>query len=254
MHHEYRKGKSAGVIVRFPLIAPRSRRRLFGLGLEALGAALWLRGAGSSVNAAIAINDATDVDDLLEQIHSLLNSLKAPQLASFMNEWPRTGQRRATVPASLDVLRWMSRVKANAPDFSSTLVRTLSRATPLLNWRQTYKQPAVGATFLANYGYTEIVGLAGPLPSSRLACGFLLLGPMTTYPPHHHEAEEIYVPLSGTASWLHGDQHWREELPGAVIHHMSNESHAMRTAAEPLLALYLWRSNNLNQKSSLDAS
>jgi len=45
---------------------------------------------------------------------------------------------------------------------------------------------------------------------------------------------------------------WLDESPGTVIHHASNEPHAMRTGTQPLLALYLWRSDNLNQKSRLD--
>jgi quercetin dioxygenase-like cupin family protein len=122
----------------------------------------------------------------------------------------------------------------------------------MLNWHQTYQQPIVGATFLDNYGYTELAGLTGPVPSQRLAVGFLLLGPSTTYPRHDHEAEEIYVPLSGTAAWRHGNLGWREESPGTVIHHASNEPHAMRTGIQPLRALYLWRSDDLNQKSHLD--
>ena len=36
---------------------------------------------------------------------------------------------------------------------------------------------------------------------------------------------------------------------GEVIHHPSNVSHAMRTGAEPLLAIYLWRGGPLAQKS-----
>ncbi len=87
--------------------------------------------------------------------------------------------------------------------------------------------------------------------SKTLACGFLLLGPRTFYPRHRHEAEEIYLPLSGTAEWQQGDAIWREHPPGTIIHHSSEEPHAMRTHAQPLLALYLWRSANLKQKARL---
>ena len=79
-----------------------------------------------------------------------------------------------------------------------------------------------------------------------------MLGPATLYPHHRHEAEEIYVPLSGTAAWQRGDAIWREHPPGTLIHHLSEEPHAMRTGEEPLLALYLWRSSDLAQKARLD--
>jgi hypothetical protein len=58
--------------------------------------------------------------------------------------------------------------------------------------------------------------------------------------------------LSGTAEWQQGDAGWQERTPGTVIHHASEEPHAMRSGAQPLLALYLWRSNDLNQKARLD--
>jgi Dimethlysulfonioproprionate lyase len=117
-----------------------------------------------------------------------------------------------------------------------------------MEWRQTYAVPDVSTAFLMNYGWSEIVGLRGELPSDRIACGFLLLGPSTYYARHSHAAEEIYVPLSGTALWQQAESPWREHLPGSVIHHDSNEPHAMRTQTQPLLALYLWH-GNLQQKS-----
>ena len=222
-----------------------SRRKIFALGLGALSAALWQP-------ATSGAHGEPNIDQLLEQTHAFLISLNAPGLIPFLSDWPRTSQRRANVPASLSVLSWLPQIKANAPPSSATLVGELSKLSAVLTWHQTYKQPMVGAAFLDNYGYTELLGLTGPVPSQHLACGFLLLGPSTMYPRHRHEAEEIYVPLSGTAAWQHGTQGWREESPGTVIHHASDEPHAMRTGIQPLLALYLWRSDNLNQKSRLD--
>jgi hypothetical protein len=221
------------------------------LGLGALSAALW-RPAITSTNGTHGTNPAPTIDDLLAQTYAFLISLKAPDLTPFLANWPHTRERRANTPASLSVVSWLPRIKANAPASCATMIGALLRLTPELTWHQTYKQPIVGAVFLDNYGYTELAGLTGPVPSQRLACGFLLLGPSTTYPRHRHEAEEIYVPLSGTAAWQHGSEGWHDEPPGTLIHHASNEPHAMRTGIQPLLALYLWQSDNLNQKSRLD--
>jgi len=143
------------------------------------------------------------------------------------------------VPASLPVLRWLPQIKVNAPPSSATLVGQLSKLSTVSTWHQTYKQPAVGAAFLDNYGYTELLGLTGPGPQPNIwPVGSCCWVPSTTYPRHRHEAEEIYVPLSGTAAWQHGNQGWLDESPGTVIHHASNEPHAMRTGVQPLLALY----------------
>ena len=120
-----------------------------------------------------------------------------------------------------------------------------------MHWAQTYGASEAEAHFLRNYGWTELLGTVGPGVSQGLACGFLLLGPGVLYPRHAHEAEELYVPLSGLAEWQQGDELWREQIPGAVIQHEPREPHAMRTRVQPLLALYLWRGTGLGQKAKL---
>jgi Dimethlysulfonioproprionate lyase len=191
----------------------------------------------------------TAYEHLIERTHALLGSMRAGVLKAFLAEWPVTNERRAVVPSALPVLRWLPEVQADAPASTLELVNDLCRAAPGMAWRQTYTASEVGAAFLENYGWSEIVGLSGGLASERIACGFLLLGPETHYRRHRHEAEEVYIPLAGTASWQQGDGRWRERAPGTVIHHASDEPHAMRTGARALLALYLWRSANLHQKA-----
>jgi Dimethlysulfonioproprionate lyase len=216
-----------------------------------------------SVGAAIAwvaalepvwASDAATAASLISPTHALLRSLQAPALAPFLAEWPvatadSPSDQRAVVPSTLPVLRFLPDVKSSAPAFSRNLVHDIGRAAPSMAWRRTYTEADVGAAFLQNYGWSELVGTSGPLPSERVACGFLVLGPQTHYPKHQHEAEEVYIPLFGTASWQQGAGGWDQCAPGTVIHHDRNEPHAMRTGASPLLALYLWRSADLRQKA-----
>jgi hypothetical protein len=193
--------------------------------------------------------------------HRLLRSLDEPSLAPFLADWPdlsdsppvASGLRLPDVESdsTLPVLRCLPDFAADQSGFGAFLVADLCRNHHLLMWRQTYAAGDVGDAFLRNYGYAEIVGMKS-IPSRRIACGFLILGPSTLYPRHRHEAEEIYIPLSGTARWEQSDAVWRERRPGAVIHHASDEPHSMQTGAEPLLALYIWRSKQLNQKARLD--
>ena len=176
-----------------------------------------------------------------------------PALAPFLADWPRTSQQRMITASHLPVLRWLPEIARDAAPFGFELVAEMCRAAPSLAWRQTYTAQDLGRAFLDNYGWSEILGSGnGPLASERIACGFLILGPSTHYPRHRHEAEEIYLPLSGTAAWQQGDAVWRERVPGTLIHHASDEPHAMRTGGRPLLALYLWRSDDLGQKAQLE--
>jgi mannose-6-phosphate isomerase-like protein (cupin superfamily) len=199
--------------------------------------------------AAWAGTSAVDLSALAQR---LLSGLNGTLLRKFLESWPDTAIRRPSIASTVPVLKYLSAVNDHAPTFALPFVTALIAAAPELAWRRSYSPQEVGTKFFDNYGWTELVGLTGPVPSEHLACGVLLLGPHVTYPRHHHEAEEIYVPLSGTARWLRGTQNWMLRPPGSIIHHQAYQQHAMRTGNEPLLALYLWRSSRLDQKSQLD--
>jgi hypothetical protein len=190
---------------------------------------------------------------IAEQIKLLLENLRQPPLARFLADWPCNSQGRAVPSGGLPVLRWLPQIAGDPAAFAAPLVAAVAHAAPSMGWRQTYSAQTLDAAFLDNYGWCEIFGAYGPLTSERIACGFLLLGPSTHYPRHRHEAEEMYLPLSGTAAWQQGDAVWRDRPPGTLIHHACNEPHAMRTHANPLLALFLWRSVDLAQVARLDA-
>lgn len=181
---------------------------------------------------------------------ALLKSFRSPLVGDFLSLWPdQTVPLRHPVPTALPVLEALPIACAAAEPFAAGLCSAVLHAAPMLEWRQTYTEHDFGPRFLERYGWTELIGRRGPFPSDRLAAGFLLLGPDTEYPPHRHEAEEIYIPLSGHALWLKNDSGWLPRPPGELVHHAPWTRHAMRTRQDPLLALYLWRGGNLTQKS-----
>lgn len=189
---------------------------------------------------------------IFARIERLLESLRQPALAPFLEHWPRACATRTSVTGSLPVLRWLAQIEASESRFAADLIAAVCRDAPSLAWRQTYTAGQLGRDFLDNYGWSEIIGGSGPVASERVACGFLLLGPATHYPRHRHAAEELYLPLSGTALWQQGDAVWREHPPGTLIIHAGDEPHAMRTGSDPLLALYLWRGTNLAGKARIE--
>ena len=194
---------------------------------------------------------------------------EAAALARFLADWPASasqpsceqiGSRAALHPpavhpparAPLPVLRWLPQLTMQAGRFGDAFLETLRAAAESLAWRQTYTQDEVGEEFLRNYAWAELSRPGSGIGAAQISCGVLVLGPNTFYPPHRHEAEEIYLPLAGTAEWLKGDGVWRHRRPGNLIHHSSEETHAMRTGEQPLLAMYLWRSADLGQNARLD--
>ena len=186
---------------------------------------------------------------LLAATRRFLDDQSCEQLAPFLAEWPAISSSRDTPPSSLPVLRHLPATAGHTIFSTADLAATLRQHSDACAWRQTYAAADLPPEFLDNYGWTELIGQRGPTASDRIACGFLLLGPATHYPSHRHAAEEIYVPLAGTAAWQRGDANWQDQPPGTRIHHPSWMLHAMRTHATPLLALYLWRGGDLAQKS-----
>jgi hypothetical protein len=204
-------------------------------------------------------------EKLAERARALLASFDEPRIAPWLAVWPSDRQLRDTasaspVPArSLPVLQWLPRAAQAAPAFSAELCGMLADAAAHIEWRQTYSQAdvasgAIEAAFLDRYGWCEVISPRAAIGSDGIVCGFLLLAPDTYYPSHRHAAEELYVPLSGSAAWRqgHGDSNgdWQQRQPGTLIHHASFEPHAMRTDADPLLALYIWHGGNVRAKAS----
>jgi mannose-6-phosphate isomerase-like protein (cupin superfamily) len=194
------------------------------------------------------------VANLVVQARRLLGSLYAPRLAPFLGLWPAAPSRHRETPKAVPVMGHLSAVKESAPAFCAPFVTAFVEAAPTLAWSRSFTVEDVGEKFMDNYGWTDLLGQSGSAPDERLACGVLLLGPDVHYPPHLHEAEEMYIPLSGTAQWSQGGRDWQQRSPGTMIHHLPHEVHAIQTGNEPLLAMYLWRSNNLEQRSRLTRS
>jgi len=156
---------------------------------------------------------------------------------------------RSLAPRGLACLRHLDRIAERAAGDERRLAGLLAGGRDGLAWGQTYTEADFGAGFLDNYGWMELAGTRGHFVSEAVAAGFLLLGPQTHYPDHHHVAEEIYIPLTGGTLWSMGGGAPAARPAGEAIRHPSGVSHAMRTGDEPLLALYLWRGGDLAQHS-----
>lgn len=188
------------------------------------------------------------MDRLLEFVRRAFASV--PEAAAFLADWPAVGERREIVAGALPVCDWIPALQAGTgPDDTAVVVAQLQRVAADLSWRQTYGAGDFGAAFLQGYGWSEFIGLRGPVPSETIACGVLLLAPGISYPSHAHAAEEVYLPISGVAEWQNGAGDFARVPVGQAIHHPSWTPHAMRTGDQALAALYLWRGGDLAAKS-----
>ena len=184
----------------------------------------------------MAVKLSTYRDLLAEALAAL-----APHLPEGVR--PPIGSHEAADPPEARHLPVLANLPELAP-LTSAATHNLAEAAiavaPGLCWRQTYDGRNVAPTFLARYGWAELLGPYGIFASDSARLGFLLLGKDTLYPAHAHAAEELYLVLAGTADWQKGQEPWQPMPPGTAIHHTPHLPHAMRTSAEPMLAMYLW--------------
>lgn len=197
---------------------------------------------------------ARNIISLIDTVKRFLEHLDDDHINSFLADWPPADNHRmrSNTPHALPVLAWLPMaVKAAGPD-GEVLVRKLASLADQIAWAQTYTAEDFGSGFLEKYGWTELIGQRGPIVSSRIACGFLILGPRIEYPRHSHEAEEVYVPLTGQTLWQQDHQKWACHKSCRPIYHAPRVTHAMRTEDVPLLSLYLWRGADLTEKSHIE--
>ena len=194
-----------------------------------------------------------DIIALIIEIRTFLKDLHDSQLEPFLRDWPASHCRARPVSANpLPVLSYMPAAVKAADKKTESIVTMLSSLASQIAWGQTYSEQDCGTRFLEKYGWTEFIGLRGPIANNHMACGILFLGPRTEYPLHSHEAEEVYIPLTKHTLWRQGRQGWVERPAGLPISHAAWEPHGMQTKLAPLLAVYLWRKGNLVQKSHIE--
>jgi len=199
------------------------------------------------------MNLENELNSFVISIRRYLEAFSSSRLKPFLKDWPAVPfKMRQASPNYLPVLSYLPAALKAAHDQSRPIVQMLVSLSPNLAWGQTYAAGDFGPDFLERYGWTELIGLRGPIPSERIACGFLLLGPEVEYPRHSHEAQEVYIPMTHKTLWQRGNQAWTAHTAGTPRRHKPWEWHAMRTGSHPLLALFLWQGGNLVQKSRIE--
>jgi quercetin dioxygenase-like cupin family protein len=137
---------------------------------------------------------------------------------------------------------------AGGNESTAALLDAISPVIRFLPWRYSYPTRDDAPDLGQNIAFAEIIGPEAPFRSDNVCLGLTLIGPETLYPAHRHPATELYHVVAGTATWtLDGVSH--NYPPGTFILHPSQAIHAMRTHAEPLLAIYSWSGSDVRTTS-----
>ncbi len=169
--------------------------------------------------------------------------------SSFLPVLDFDSPTRNLEPRTLPVLSFLPQLANQVGGEFRELIDVMLELAPDLHFGQTYSAEDFGEAFLQQYGWIKFLGPDAYWHSDIISGGFIILGDSITYPEHWHKAEELYIPISGSAEWYHQDHGWQLKQPGSLILHQSNVKHGMRTIGEPLMALYIWCGGNLIQKS-----
>lgn len=112
-----------------------------------------------------------------------------------------------------------------------------------LPWTSAKEFRVAPKSFRGNYHFVPIVGPKDLILSDQFRTGIFLQDADTYYPSHMHEAEELYLPLSGTALWQKDNNEFSATKSGQLIHHLPYQPHATWTKDAPMLAVWAWVGN-----------
>ena len=106
-----------------------------------------------------------------------------------------------------------------------------------LAWSRRRTATPADEPFYSSHANAMIIGPGGIEERSDVQVGVSVMAPHVLYPDHDHPPQEAYVALSG-GQWWNAAMDWTEPGPGGIVYNPPGIRHAMRSGAEPLLALW----------------
>ncbi|MEM7236770.1 MAG: dimethylsulfonioproprionate lyase family protein, partial [Pseudomonadota bacterium] len=170
---------------------------------------------------------------LLAAIQSYVAECADPAMARFKDGIADWGTEWVEIaPAPLPVSDMLDPMLAQSVRGTHALVDAFQRHRSTRKWEQSYTRAdrVVSDEMLSGYGFAEVIGKNGPFLSTRVRAGLGLWGPGIDYPPHRHQAEEIYVPVAGEAVFRLGeDLAEARHGAGSTVYVRSMLTHGFRT-------------------------
>lgn len=200
------------------------------------------------MNLHQSISDLADAAKALLAVKAETMNLTTEQIASIR-------PYREVTPASVPVLPTL---RGPLPPMSlktQAVCEALQAAAPLMQWRRSYSEAdGFPKSYLDSYGWFDLAGPDGPYTADGLRIMFGYWGAGLHYPDHSHVQEEHYLVLAGSSWFRLGAQPYQRVGPGQVFHTPPNAVHAAKMQDEPLLAMAIWRAEDLTVRVHLTES
>lgn len=126
---------------------------------------------------------------------------------------------------------------ADAPSPLPQVASAFAAVEAGLRWYRRKNAEALGQPFFDGHANAMLVGPGGLEERDDVWVGVTVMAPNITYPDHDHPPEEVYIALS-RGEWWNAAMDWAEPGPGGIIYNPPGILHAMRSHAEPFLALW----------------
>lgn len=154
--------------------------------------------------------------------------------------------------ALLPVVELLPDSVARAGAETADVARALLEAARYLAWRQTYSEAdGFDRRYLDTYGWIDLAGPTGPYRADGIRVMMGYWGQGLRYPDHAHPPEEHYLVLAGSAWFRLSDQPFRRLGPGEIFHTPPGAVHSAEMRDEALLALAIWRAEDLSVRINL---
>ena len=125
----------------------------------------------------------------------------------------------------------------------TNLIGSLRAVSRQAAWRETYKGTPLFDQIMHRFGCFEIIGYDGFMRSNQMRSFMVYMPPGFHYPWHEHPAEQLYLVLSGEATFQQQGQPARRVTPGETVYHASGIPHATTTTDQPVVCYVLWRNH-----------
>lgn len=181
-------------------------------------------------------------DFAVAELHKLYAGL--PGLAEF-HPLPEMMVWADLKPSTVAGTQVFLKDPGRASDVTAPLVQSLLALADHAKWNHSYTEDEVGAAFLANYGWFELIGPHGHFRSDRSRIMFGYWGSGLWYDWHHHQSAELYVTLAGGATFLTEGRDPRNCVPGDIHEHKPMQNHAMQVNKDPIFAMAVWKGDGL---------
>ncbi len=123
------------------------------------------------------------------------------------------------------------------------LQKAIIDSSEAVHWRETYEGSSHETEFMKRWGCFSIIGDRAPFLSKVLRLFVVYMPADLVYPWHRHPAEEMYLVLSGHATFERKGHAAETLSEGQHMFHASNQPHALVTTNDPVLCLVAWRTH-----------